>query len=229
MPIVLEASQALHDGAGRTFLLEYGLTPELQYPGQLVQSACALNLLLTQLKCQLDQIVIGGDSAGANLALALLAHIKQPHPVVPKIIRSSEEDRMKGALLISPWVSNTFTAMSYDENATKDYLVRDSLEVFTQLWTPKEELWADILLAPGDLLKHLPVERVLLTVGGFEVFRDDVRTLATSMGARPDKYSPTAFLETAAEIHVQPGVDAALGLPMCKSLLEILLWCRSLA
>lgn len=226
MPVVLECAKALD--AGRTFLLEYGLVPELQYPGQLVQAAYTLNLLLNQLGCQPNQVVIGGDSAGGNLALALLAHIKQPHPLVPNLEQVSVDNKLKGALLISPWVSNTLTATSYEENFKKDFLNREALEKFIRLWAPKQEMWADFLQAPAGLLVGLPVERVLLTVGGFEVFRDDVRRLATLMDAKGNKDSLIRFVETPAEIHAQPVVDAALRLPLCKSLLEILLWCRSL-
>jgi acetyl esterase/lipase len=226
MPVVLECAKALD--AGRTFLLEYGLVPELQYPGQLVQAACALNLLLIQLGCQPNQMVIGGDSAGGNLALALLAHIKQPHPLVPNVEQVSIDDgKLKGALLISPWVSNALTAASYEENSKRDFLNRKAMETFIRLWAPKDEIWAN-LQAPTDFWVGLPVKRVLLTVGGFEVFRDDVRTLATLMDAKGNKDSLIRFVETPAEIHAQPVVDAALRLPLCKSLLEILLWCRSL-
>lgn len=226
MPAVLECAKALD--AGRIFLLEYGLIPELQYPGQLVQAACALNLLLNQLGCRPDQVVIGGDSAGGNLTLALLAHIKHPHPLVPNVERVPIDGKLKGALLISPWVSNAITAGSYEENSKKDYLNREAVEEFIRLWAPKAEMWADCLLAPINFWKDLPVERALITVGGFEVFRDDVRTLATMMEAKSNKDSLVRFVETPAEVHVQPAVDAALRLPLCKSLLEILLWCHSL-
>jgi acetyl esterase/lipase len=193
-----------------------------------VQAACALNLLLNRLGCRPGQVVIGGDSAGGNLALALLAHIKQPHPLVPNVERVSVDGELKGALLISPWVTVATTAASYDENAKKDYLTREAAKDFVRQWAPKEEMWADFFQAPAKFWTRLPAKRVLLTVGGFEVFRDDVRTLATMMEAKSSKESPVRFVETPGEIHVQPGVDSALHLPLCKSLLEILLWCRSL-
>ncbi|KAM0709543.1 hypothetical protein Q7P35_003582 [Cladosporium inversicolor] len=207
MPVVLECSKALD--AGRIFLLEYGLVPELQYPGQLVQAACALNLLLDQLGCRPDRVVVGGDSAGGNLALALLAHTKQPHPLVPNVERVPIDSKLKGALLISPWVSTAATAASYEENSRKDYLTCEAIEAFIRLWAPKNEMWADFLQAPANFWVGLPVERVLLTVGGFEVFRDDVRTFATLMEAKADKDNLVRFVETPAEVHVQPAVDAA--------------------
>ncbi|GAB7322425.1 hypothetical protein MBLNU13_g03371t1 [Cladosporium sp. NU13] len=191
MPVVLECAKALD--ATRVFILEYGLTPELQYPGQLVQAACALNLLLNQLGYRPDQVVIGGDSAGGNLALALLAHIKQPHPLVPNVERVPVDGELKGALLISPWVSNKPAAASYKENAKKDYLTREAVEAFARLWAPKEELWGDFFQAPTNFWAGLPVKRVLLTIGGFEVFRDDVRTFATIMEAKSNENSLVSF------------------------------------
>ena len=135
---------------------------------------------------------------------------------------------MRGAVAISPWVSQIYNTVSLVENAPKDYLGPVSIENFTKKWAPKEELWANFLKAPADFWKELPVKRTLLTVGDFEILRDDVRDLATRMGAKADKESVVTYVEAPAEIHVQCAVDSALGLPFCNSFLEILLWCRSL-
>lgn len=227
MPIILECSKAL--GVGRTFVLEYGLAPGLQYPGQLYQAACALNLLLGKLDCQLGDIVIGGDSAGGNLVLALIAHMKQPHSLVPAVRSLAGDSKLRGAVLISPWVSQTDTATSYAENSARDYLTREAMTFFTRQWAPKDEFWADLFKAPTEFWKDIPVKKALVTVGGFEVFRDDVQEMAKLMGARADKSSAVSFVEAPAEVHVHSGVDSALGLPFCKSFLEILLWCRDLS
>lgn len=226
MPVILECSEAL--GVGRTFVLEYGLTPDLQYPGQLYQAACALNLLLSKLDCQLKNIVIAGDSAGGNLVLALIAHMKQPHPLVPAVDSLAGHSKLRGAVLISPWISQTYTATSYAKNAAKDYLGSASITAFTKQWAPEDELWADFLKAPADFWKDIPVRKTLLTVGGFEVFRDDVLEMAKVMGAMAGKDTAVSFVEAPAEVHVQSAVDSALGLPFCNSFLEILLWCRDL-
>jgi acetyl esterase/lipase len=207
MPLVFKLAEALNGGVGRTFVLEYGLAPRLKYPGQLVQSAYALNYLLTELGCELEQIVIGGDGSGGNLALALLMHIKQPHPLVPKIVGYPRCDRLKGALLISPWVSLTCGATSYERNATR---------------------WSDFVETPTCALTPVLARRILLTVGGFEIFKDDVKRLAEKIGAGKDKDSPIKALEFEDAVHLQAVVDEALGLPLCKLLRETLLWCRCL-
>lgn len=225
VPIILECAKAL--GAGKTFVLEYGLTPELQYPGQLYQAACALNKLLVDLDYQPRQIVVGGDSAGGNLLLTLLAHIKQPHPLVPVVRLPKENSKLRGALAISPWVSTTYTARSYDENDSKDYLTRSRLELLNRAWMPKQELWADFLQAPAGFWATLPVDSMLFTAGGFEVFRDDIRALAASIRTETSS-KLLEYFEAPGEIHVEPAVDAALSLPRCKTFLEALRWCRDL-
>ena len=169
-----------------------------------------------------------GRLAGENLVLALLTHIKQPHPFVLSVKRVPVDGELKGAFLISPWVSNTTTAASYKESAKKDYLIREAVEAILGLWASKEELWGNFFQAPTDFWAGRPVKRVLLIVGGFEVFRDDVHTYATTMEAKLNKDSLVRFVETPAEIHVQPAVDAALHLLLSKSFRKILLWFRSL-
>lgn len=225
VPVILECAKAL--GAGKIFVLEYGLTPELQYPGQLYQAACAVNKLLVDMDYQPGQIVVGGDSAGGNLLLALLAHIKEPHPLVPTVQLPKQNSKLRGALAISPWVSTTYTAGSYDENNSKDYLTRSRLELLNQAWVPKQKLWADFLQAPAGFWATLPVESMLFTAGGFEVFRDDIRVLASLIRSETGN-EVLEFFEAPGEIHVGPAVDAALGLPPCKSFLEALRWCHDM-
>src|ERR1700743_203303 len=70
------------------------------------------------------QIFIGGDSAGGNLASELLLHLSKPHPSVPALKLPS---RLKGAVLISPWVSFSTTSRSYTDNAESDYLTVTAL------------------------------------------------------------------------------------------------------
>jgi acetyl esterase/lipase len=228
MPLIFKLAKALHDGTGRTFVLEYGLAPGLKYPGQLVQSACALNYLLTDLACELEQIVIAGDGSGGNLALALLVHIGQVHPLVPKIVDSPRCDRLKGALLVNPWVSLTCAAASYERNTMKDWLTVAGLEECKRLWNPEQARWSDFADMPAYALRPMLANRILFTVGSFEIFRDDVKRLAKKIGAGTDKSSPIKSLQFEEAVHLQAVVDEGLGLPLCKSLRETLLRCRCL-
>jgi acetyl esterase/lipase len=228
MPLILKMGEALHGASGKTFILEYGLAPGLKYPGQLGQSVCALNYLLTELGCELEQIVLGSDGSGGNLALALLMHIKEPHPLVPKIVGHPRCDRFKGALLISPWVSPNCAAASYAVNSAKDCLTVAGLEECTRLWAPEQAKWTDSAQTHSCTLAPVLARKILLTVGSFEIFRDDVKMLAVKIDAKTDKGCPIKSLEFQDAVHLQAVVDEALGLPLCKSLSETLLWRRCL-
>jgi acetyl esterase/lipase len=68
----------------RTFALDYRLSPEHQFPAQLEDALGAYRWLLER-GIAADDVVIGGDSAGANLTLALLLAVrdlKLPSPAL---------------------------------------------------------------------------------------------------------------------------------------------------
>jgi hypothetical protein len=106
---VLDAARAAD--CESVVFLEYTLTPACRYPGQLVQAATAVNAVMKKEGIGAEQILLGGDSAGGNLALGVLAHVIKPHPDVP-VIASGEgrgEERFKGVFLLSPWQVQPFT------------------------------------------------------------------------------------------------------------------------
>lgn len=100
-------------------ILAYDVAPYARYPRQLAQAAMALNHLLTILPA--SNILIGGDSAGAHLSLDVLAHILHPHPdrSVPEI-KPLEGQKLKAAVLISPWVELSTHADSFRRNSWKE-------------------------------------------------------------------------------------------------------------
>ena len=68
----------------RTFALDYRLTPEHRFPAQIDDALAAYRWMLDG-GIQPDRIVIGGDSAGGNLTLALLLKardLKLPQPAM---------------------------------------------------------------------------------------------------------------------------------------------------
>jgi acetyl esterase/lipase len=226
VPVVLDCAAAAR--ASKLIFLEYTLAPESTYPGQLVQAARALDVLLNERHLRPSQIILGGDSAGGNLVLALLAHLHDPAPGVPRISGFGKEagEAFKGVFLFSPWVTTSLAAASFRENASRDYLNETAARMFLGFWKPREEVWADILRAKEDFWGTLPVEKMVVTVGGFEVFRDDVVLMAkkcvAGMGER------LTFESVPGEIHVQAVVDRALGLPPTPSLVVHLKWLQGL-
>jgi hypothetical protein len=68
--------------------------------------------------------LLGGDSAGGNLALGVLAHVIKPHPDVPLIARGEAggEKRFKGVFVLSPWQVHPFILIiSLGEDDRADY------------------------------------------------------------------------------------------------------------
>jgi acetyl esterase/lipase len=76
------------------------LAPEHPFPAQLCQATSALSHLLASGLAPSD-IIIGGDSAGGNLALVLAGHLLHPHPTVAALDLRSP---FAGILLISPGI-----------------------------------------------------------------------------------------------------------------------------
>lgn len=200
-PFTLKSADAA--GASSTFFLEYTLAPALKYPGQLIQAASALNHLLKTYKP--ENIIIGGDSAGGNLVLALVAHIKHPKPDVPPV--SALKKPFRGLLLISPWVSVEYGAPSYTSNADTDYLGRGVMAHCNTIWQPvPDDVWASPLVGDSDFWSKVPASKVLLTAGDWEVFRDDIVRLAKKMGAGSNGTVELTVADK--EVHVQSVIDA---------------------
>jgi acetyl esterase/lipase len=159
-------------------VLEYTLCPEARYPVQLRQAASALAYLLSQ-KFRPQDIVIGGDSAGANLTAQLLCHLIEPHPAVREVILS---EPLLGAFLVSPWVTRCTNDASFTENTWIDMLSNPTVNKST-----RELLGPDIddthrtstsLAFPLDRDKSCLegmtsiLKRIYVSVGAHEVFRD---------------------------------------------------------
>ncbi|GIJ99135.1 hypothetical protein Aspvir_001261 [Aspergillus viridinutans] len=191
-------------------LLEYTLAPELKYPGQLAQAAAALRYLL-QYHAAAD-VTIAGDSAGGNLALAVLAHLRDPHPLVRPVFEGGgqqQQQQLRAALCISPRCANECSAASYTYNASKDIVSKASMEVFNSHWEPvKEEVWATPLAGTKDFWGSVPAKKVLLLAGTDEVYVDDIRQFGELLGS--SSRADTELVLCAGEIHVQAIRDIAV-------------------
>lgn len=162
-------------------LLEYTLVPECEYPGQLAQAVAALRLILQYRKP--SEIIIGGESAGGNMALAVLAHLQQPKPGITPLALPGAA-KFRGAVAISPRTANLATAESFRTNSGKDFMSEHSLVAITASWKPEADVWAAPVLAAKGFWDGFRAERLLLVVGADEVYRDDVCHTAKMMGAR---------------------------------------------
>ncbi|KAJ2505993.1 hypothetical protein GGI11_006811 [Coemansia sp. RSA 2049] len=92
------------------FAIEYRLAPEFKYPTQLYDAYCAYTYLRQTLGYSSSNIVVAGDSAGGNLALALWQLVR------------AQGDSLRALILMSPRVDISYTRDSWRTNAEIDYL-----------------------------------------------------------------------------------------------------------
>ncbi|KAE8256374.1 hypothetical protein A4X13_0g2681 [Tilletia indica] len=95
----------------RVFAINYRLAPDTKFPGALHDCVSAWFRLVEDLGIPPKNIVLGADSAGGGLALALLCYLRDEKYELPA-----------GAMLFSPWVDLTLSCDSWDTNSKYDYL-----------------------------------------------------------------------------------------------------------
>lgn len=95
-------------GDCRVLGLDYRLAPEHRYPGALEDACTAYDWLVAQ-GIDPSNIVVAGDSAGGNLALAALLRLRAAGRVLPA-----------GAVLMSAWTDMTASGESYVTRAQSD-------------------------------------------------------------------------------------------------------------
>lgn len=164
--------------------LQYGLAPNLQFPGQLRQAADALNHLLRS-GIEPSHIILGGDSCGGNLTFELLAHMLHPRPGLEPVDDLSKP--LLGVFAVSPWVSNIPNTPSWYENNGIDAISPGIIFEFGRNLLDKshsgKEGWEGNTWAfPSDADPtgswfdglHKVTDSLYVTVGKHEVLRDDI-------------------------------------------------------
>lgn len=139
----------------------YPLAPENPFPAALLSLYDAFAAIETQ-----QPLVIGGDSAGGNLALGLWQ-------------LGAAADAL---WLLSPWLDLRVTAQSYDRAATTDQLFSremalDAREMYLQGHSPEDPLASPLLGTLGEL------PETFVLAGGVEVLLDDSLSLVSQLAA----------------------------------------------
>ncbi|KAL0563172.1 hypothetical protein V5O48_018903 [Marasmius crinis-equi] len=103
--------------------MEYSLHPH-PFPTQLREMIHALSHVLSTSRASPSTIHLAGDSAGANLVLQFISHALHPLPSTdappsPLIVLNQ---RVRGTLLISPWLSLDDTTPTHTQNDVGDCL-----------------------------------------------------------------------------------------------------------
>jgi epsilon-lactone hydrolase len=164
--LVTEAGRA---GGLRTFSVAYRLAPEHPFPAAR-DDALTVWRRLRREGYAAKQIAVGGDSAGANLTLALVGELK----------RMGEAP---GCLwLLSPWVDLTMSGATLASKSAVDPLIQKGyLEGLAEAYVPSNMNRSDPRLSPlyADL-KGLPP--TLIQIGSAETLLDDAVRFAAAAG-----------------------------------------------
>jgi monoterpene epsilon-lactone hydrolase len=173
----LGARLCLASGA-RVLLVDYRPAPEDPFPAA-VQDAVASYQWLLEGGLSAEQIVIGGDSAGAGLAMATLVWLREHALPLPA-----------AGVLVSPWVDLALTAPSLQTRAAVDPLtsfagLRRAAGWYLGATDPRDPLASPLYAA----LHELPP--LLIQVGADELLLND----ATRLAQRAETAGVTVTLE----------------------------------
>ena len=143
---------------------DYRLAPEHPYPAALEDALKAWNHLM-QYGYGARDVLVAGDSAGGNLALALTLKLKEQARLLPK-----------GLLLMSPWTDLAGSGKSYLSKKDVDPVLNagylDAMKENYLGVQNTQETWADPFVSPlyGDFEDFPPT---YIQVGDQEILRSD--------------------------------------------------------
>ena len=143
----------------------YRLSPEHPYPAAHEDALKAWDYLML-MGYGANEVLIAGDSAGGNLALALTLRL-----------RDSERFLPRGLVLMSPWTDMTMSGKSYKTRADIDpVLNKDYISQAIKAYVQNNEKLNDPYISPlfGDFTGFPPT---YIQVGDNEIFLSDATSL----------------------------------------------------
>src|SRR5438876_1262571 len=166
--MVTEAGRA---GGMRTLAVAYRLAPEHPFPAAYDDALTAWRFLRNE-GIPPARIAVGGDSAGAGLAVALIGQLRDAH-----------EERPGCAWLVSPWTDLTMCGSTFATKDGVDPLIhKEYLHERANAYLPIGVDRKDPRVSPlyADLTGFPPL---LIQVGSAETLLDDATRLANVAGA----------------------------------------------
>jgi epsilon-lactone hydrolase len=153
--------------------VDYRIAPQYTFPAALLDAITAWNWLISQ-GYKPENIIVVGDSAGGNLALALIEKLRDEGYVLPAAV-----------VCMSPWTDLATEGVSYEENRYKDPLFGEPtprkgkpipVRKFNAIAYAGTTNLHDKYLSPayGDYSNFPPM---LIQVGTYEILESDAVTV----------------------------------------------------
>jgi acetyl esterase/lipase len=172
---------------GAVIFPEYSRSPEAPYPTAIEETYATLCWVAEhggEIGLDNSRIAVAGDSAGANMAIALTLIAKQ---------RSGPG--LAAQALFYPVTDARFDTDSYREFAEGYHLRRDSMQWFWDQYTTDEDQRAEITASPlratGEQLSGLP--KALVITAEADVVRDEGEAYARKLGRAGVEVSATRY------------------------------------
>ena len=166
--LVTEAGRAAKT---RTLAIEYRLAPEHPFPAALDDTSAAWNFL-RQSGIAAEHIVVGGDSAGGGLTIALINRL-----------RGAGEHTPGCAWLLSPWTDLTLSGATLATKDAVDPIIHKAyLAELIEAYLPADVNRKDPRVSPlyADLRGFAPT---LIQVGACETLLEDSTRFAAAAGS----------------------------------------------
>jgi monoterpene epsilon-lactone hydrolase len=164
------ATEAGRAAGMRTLAVAYRLAPEHPYPAAIEDALTAWRSVRAQ-GFAAERMAVGGDSAGGNLAIALISRLREAGEALPAC-----------AWLASPWTDLTLSGSSLASKDAVDPLIHQGyLDELAVAYAGTADR-SDPLISPlfADL-RGLPP--ILVQVGSAETLLDDATRFAAAAGA----------------------------------------------
>jgi epsilon-lactone hydrolase len=164
-------SEAGRAAGVRTLAIAYRLAPEYPFPAAYDDVLTAWRFLRNQ-GIPAARIAIGGDSAGAGLAVGLINQLRDTHEELPAC-----------AWLISPWTDLTMSSSTLASKDAVDPIIHKGyLNELADAYLPAGMDREDPRVSPlyADLRSFPPI---LIQVGSAETLLDDATRFAAVAGA----------------------------------------------
>jgi epsilon-lactone hydrolase len=155
----------------QTLAIAYRLAPEHPFPAAFDDALTAWRFLRNQ-GISAACIAIGGDSAGAGLAIGLINQL-----------RDAREELPACAWLVSPWTDLTMSGSTLATKAAVDPIIhKEYLNELADAYLPAGMSRRDPRVSPlyGDLRSLPPI---LIQIGSAETLLDDATRFAARAGA----------------------------------------------